>query len=1141
MLALWAGMLLTPPLAAQTELMIHDTIGRNWADEPINWDVSLEPGRFQKEQVVVKRDGRPIPAQLAIRERHPDGSVKSGVIRFLLDTLAKDATTRITAESGGDGPADTDLKVTRGPGHLILANQRTAVKLLDVRGGSVENFAPILGVRTASGKWAGGGHYETRTARPVATKAEILEAGPVRLEARVTTTFDNGRTHAVTVGLWAGSPTIELDETFDLGPDTTYQFKEYRDDRDELAWEWWSWYGDVDGTKELHPNNWVLDLNSPEYQALEVRYRGEMSTDEDKGKRNARGESGYRLAYAAPRRLEKYLTGHCQWRPDATLWYATSPGTASTDDVVAVLARSVRHWRNPNVLPLPDGITLRTGANDMRIISRAEGRSLAVECPIGLGRRTWAIRSSTVGESYAPRGTSSTALTAEIVRQNLGLDIVRRWVTDWEMTFDYPRLFIKPAEKEAYYARFKGKGVGLNGHPVDTFLRKQDQAGFDVFYKQTLDQADQMIDGYFGAGTDNTTNYPDWMLGYWHGIVVSGGLDNLAGHPLCQPAQARILKKKLAILTYCLTSRDAWADKQINYGWGTMNMPVGRWGGLAVMACSLSDHPMAGTWLKDTGRYFRMLLETEYNRHGVHISCPHYIGASATSFYAWIALANSGLAEDVSGSPALNRFARYYLQLMTPIDRRWGIRTLLTEGDTRPGSSSIPGILATLFKKSDPGLAGQLIQVWREGGEDTTSGMGIPDMLIIDPTIPSAPLSLGPQVFPGFGAVLRHRAPGTPEESYLTFLAGDFMIDHTNSDQMAFEWYEKGVPLTLYTGDLYVPGARTSLSHNTLSWDVRPEGPPTPGKGKAGDWYHDHGLPWVEHVRRPRLHLEIGQHRQKVTDTRGLLTLAADCPGAALVAGRVQVNALNEVPTRADYSTALQPQSHSPSLTLDPPFTWTRRLLDVKAAEAGGMNYLIVRDDTGEFNRFTPSFSYWSLAEDVSLDGRGARFKGQLGIDTELFVAAPAHPRLFRDAFTHDQCEPILGSKGFKRETQILARVEGQAGKGFLVVIFPYATDQPPPVIENWQGERGVKLTWRGQTHFVLLDSTDREVDADRIKAHAACLVVKALDDRNLSIILPAGGEASFSGRRMASKGPAELVVRDGEVKEVSGTDLMKE
>ncbi len=232
---------------------------------------------------------------------------------------------------------------------------------------------------------------------------------------------------------------------------------------------------------------------------------------------------------------------------------------------------------------------------------------------------------------------------------------------------------------------------------------------------------------------DNTIGYPGWMLGYWHGIVVAGGVDNLCGTPFCKPEQARRSKKKLAIITYALVSPDAWADKQINYGWGSMNMPVGRWGGRVVMASALSDHPLAKDWLKDAGRYFSMLLETEYAPDGSHISCPHYIGASSTSFYAWIALANSGLAEDVSTSPALQKFARFYMQLMKPIDPRWGIRVLLNEGDTRPGSSPLPAILARLFKQTDPQLAGELMQVWIEGGRDLSSGMGIPDALIIDP------------------------------------------------------------------------------------------------------------------------------------------------------------------------------------------------------------------------------------------------------------------------------------------------------------------------------------------------------------------------------------------------------------------------
>ena len=187
---------------------------------------------------------------------------------------------------------------------------------------------------------------------------------------------------------------------------------------------------------------------------------------------------------------------------------------------------------------------------------------------------------------------------------------------------------------------------------ADTQLRVESGDGFRVLANQHT--------------AVNTSAYPDWMIAYIQGIAVANALDVLAGHPLCKPEQARALKKKLAILTYMLVSKDSWPDKRINYGWGSMNMPVARWGGLVVMASANSDHPMAKEWLKDASRCFDMLLRTEYSADGVGVSCPHYIGASTTSFYAWIALANSGIAEDRSKSEILHRHARYYMQLMTP-------------------------------------------------------------------------------------------------------------------------------------------------------------------------------------------------------------------------------------------------------------------------------------------------------------------------------------------------------------------------------------------------------------------------------------------------------------------------------------------
>ena len=1132
--------------AAEHKLTIADTIGRAWEQEPIQWELELAAGEWNGGAVLVQRDGKPIPAQAEVSERHADGSARKAVIRFLIARLEANASTTVSAELGGKGPTDADLKVTEEKGALVLESSHTAAKVLNRNADGDGEFSPLLAVRTASGHWVGGGRYETATAKPKATKTELLEKGPVRLAARVTTTFDNSRRHIVTVSLWAGSRCIDIEEDFNLGPDDKYRLKEYKDDRDELCWEWWSWYGDKDGTQETHPNNWVLGLSSTDFQPLEVKWRGESSTDPDKGENSKRGESGYSLKYAAPKRLEKYLAGHGQWRPDAVTWYGVSPSADPKADVVALFTHSQPRWRNPNVLPTPQGITLRTGANDMRICSFAEGKRLAVECPIGLGHRVWAIRPSTVEETYAPAGSSPTALSDEVVRRNLGLDLTRTWVTDWPVKAAYPHLFIDPKNKDTYFARLKGQGIGAPGNMLDFFLRFQDQGNFDKDYALATKLGDELVNGYFRFGTDNTNGYPDCMLAYWHAISIANMLDNLGGSPLCRPEQLRALRKRVAICMYGLQLK--WTDKQTNYGWGSMNMPVGRWGGQVVSACALSDHPMSETWLKDAARYFEMLLKTEYSPEGVHISCPHYIGASSTSFYAWIALANSGKFRDVSQEPALKNFARYYMQLMTPIDPRWGIRTLLCEGDSRPGSSPFPGILGTLFSKSDPDLAGQLMQIWREGGSDLSGGMGVPDNLIIDPSVPSVKPKLRSEVFPGFGAMLRNRELGTAEESYLAFMGGDFMIDHANEDQLSFHWHETGVPLSIFCGSMYNPMTCTALSHNTVCWDVKPGGAKGPGKDQPGNWYHDNNQPYVDLGGvRPTLHLEIGfdKETQKITETRGMVTAATDLAEATLLEGRVLVRALTEVPTRPDnYAIAIASQAWPPPRKLAAPFTWTRRLLAVKAPQAAGMNYLVIRDDFGGFKEHTPSFSYWALADGVSLQGNAANFQGALGVDADMVVLAPSKFQLHKGEFVNKECEPIVSRLHQQRhgkpfeEKQALCRVEGSPGKGFFVVIFPYKKGGEAPSVQAWAGEAGVKVTWKGETHYVLLEMADREVNADGLQARASATVLKTRA-QDFSLSLPVGGKASFGGQTVEGGGPAGVQVANGKAERIEGKNLM--
>jgi hypothetical protein len=137
----------------------------------------------------------------------------------------------------------------------------------------------------------------------------------------------------------------------------------------------------------------------------------------------------------------------------------------------------------------------------------------------------------------------------------------------------------------------------------------------------------------------------------------------------------------------------------------------------------------------------------------------------------------------------------------------------------------------------------------------------------------------------------------------------------------------------------------------------------------------------------------------------------------------------------------------------------------------------------------------------------------------------PAHPK-FQKPFS---------------EKQVLCRVEGRKDSGFLVALFPYKPGEPRPVIANWPGDKGVSITWKNETHYVLLDTTAQAVNADGIQARAACLVVKVTDAQNYSLSLPAGGATTFRGKKLDGAGPRELSVVAGQARHLSGTDLIKE
>ena len=84
-------LLLVGPAFGQEELVVRDNIGKSWIEEPIVWSMSFAPGRLADGPILLRRDGQPIPSQLVVKERHPDGTIRSADALFIIDRLEKEA------------------------------------------------------------------------------------------------------------------------------------------------------------------------------------------------------------------------------------------------------------------------------------------------------------------------------------------------------------------------------------------------------------------------------------------------------------------------------------------------------------------------------------------------------------------------------------------------------------------------------------------------------------------------------------------------------------------------------------------------------------------------------------------------------------------------------------------------------------------------------------------------------------------------------------------------------------------------------------------------------------------------------------------------------------------------------------------
>ena len=114
------------------------------------------------------------------------------------------------------------------------------------------------------------------------------------------------------------------------------------------------------------------------------------------------------------------------------------------------------------------------------------------------------------------------------------------------------------------------------------------------------------------------------------------------------------------------------------------------------------------------------------------------------------------------------------------------------------------------------------------------------------------------------------------------------------------------------------------------------------------------------------------------------------------------------------------------------------------------------------------------------------------------------------------------------------------------MVFFPYKQDEERPKFASWQ-EGGIKLSWKGETHYILLDTQEHQINSEIVEAKTSAIVVKLRDDKLASVTLPAGGRAASSSGlaipfkiEAPSEQPAGQIVADSDRREQNAKVLAK-
>ena len=306
---------------------------------------------------------------------------------------------------------------------------------------------------------------------------------------------------------------------------------------------------------------------------------------------------------------------------------------------------------------------------------------------------------------------------------------------------------------------------------------------------------------------------------YWHGgLEMSRKLlwiDQVLASDRASP-EDKAKAKAAAVLFAAILWDDDFVPLSVPAGvnLGTANMPVQQVNYREMYALYLARHPLMKEHVASIWENARRMLHETVNEHGAHMGSVHYVGAAHGPLLSTFQqLKMAGLADPFKEDERVGRFAEFYMNFLTPPEPRFGhARKLVAIGDGSTEGTEEFGQLATGFADVNPELSARLMGAWQKNGK-VHSGFHGSTLLKINEDLPAKTPALGHANFRGWCSALRY-GWGTPNETALWFVNGDWYRDHRHSDHGSLVIYALGAPLSLDWGPIYYPQVPGHFMHS---------------------------------------------------------------------------------------------------------------------------------------------------------------------------------------------------------------------------------------------------------------------------------------------------------------------------------------